>query len=130
MKLLTAILSHTWHVLSLKHDGAGLPTKRPAAFVLTSLYVLLSLANRHIGQGITLETLLGLCFIAQVYIFILRIKLIGLFILIGIIINALSLIFSALFGVPDEQFLTLLIAEYIMIFAALINNIKSSVKAI
>lgn len=126
MKLITAIFTHTWFALNLKHDGTGLPTKLPAALLLVSLYIALSLANHHFSQAITLETLLGLSFIGQIYLFSLRTKLIGLFLVIGIIVNALKLIFSALFGAPESESLMLLFAEYIMIFAALVNTVKSN----
>ena len=130
MKLVTAILTHTWLALRLKHDGTGLPTKLPAACVLIALYVALNLANRHIGQGITRETVLGLCFISQFYLFSLRTRLIGLFILIGIITNALAFVLTAFAGIPEEKLFLLLIAEYIMVFAAFINIIKSNFKTI
>jgi hypothetical protein len=95
MKLMNAFFKHAWFALSLKHDGAGLPTKLPAACMLIGLYITLNLANSHIGQGITLETLLGLSFIAQFYLFSLRTPLIGLFIIIGIITNVLTLALTA-----------------------------------
>ncbi len=130
MKLITAILTHTWLALRLKHDGTGLPTKLPAACVLTALYVALNLANRHLGQGITFETVLGLCFISQFYLFSLRTRLIGLFIVIGIITNALAFVLTAFAGIPEEKLFMLLLAEYIMVFAALINIIKNDFKTI
>ncbi len=130
MKLITAILTHTWLVLRLKHDGKGLPTKLPAACVLAVMYIALNLANSHIGQGITLETLLGLSFIAQFYLFSLRTPLIGLFIVIGIITNALTLALTALTNIPEQQLYLPIIMEYIMVFAAIINVIKHELKAI
>ena len=125
MKLITAILIHTWLALRLKHDGAGMPTKLPAALVLITLYVALNLANKHISGGINVETIIGLSFIAQFYLFGLRNKLIGLIILISVITNALSLGLSTLAGIPEEKLFMLLIMEFIMIFAAIVNVIKS-----
>ncbi len=130
MKLITAILTHTWLVLRLKHDGTGLPTKLPAACVLTILYIAFNLANSHIGQGITLETVLGLSFIAQFYLFSLRTPLIGLFIIIGIITNALTLALTVLTNIPEQQLYLPIIMEYIMVFAAIINIIKHEIKTI
>lgn len=130
MRLITALFIHAWLALRLKHDGSGMPTKIPAAFMLISLYVALNLANKNLGDGITLETLIGLSFIAQFYLFGLRNKLIGLIIMISVVTNALSLILTALAGIPEEKLFMLLIMEYIMIFAALINVIKSEAKII
>jgi hypothetical protein len=130
MKLIYAFFKHAWFALSLKHDGTGLPTKLPAAFMLIGLYITLNLANRHIGQGITLETLLGLSFIAQFYLFSLRTPLIGLFIVIGIITNALTLTLIALTGIPEQHLYLPTLIEYIMVFAAIINIIKHEIKTI
>lgn len=130
MKLITAILIHTWLALRLRHDGTGMPVRLPAAFVLAALYIALNLANKNLNGGINLETVVGLSFVAQFYLFGLRTKLIGLFIVISIFTNALMLAFTALAGVPEEKLFILLIIEYIMIFAALINVIKSETKAI
>jgi hypothetical protein len=130
MKLISALFIHTWLAFRLKHNGAGLPTKLPAAFLLTSLYIALVLANKNIHGGITLETLLGLSFIAQFYLFSLRTKLIGLFIIISMFTNTLSILLTTLAGVAEENLFMLFIVEYIMVFAALINVIKSEIKAI
>ncbi len=130
MKLITAIFTHSWLALRLKHDGTGMPTKLPAALMLTALYVALNLANKHLNGGINLETLLGLSFIAQFYLFGLRTKMIGLFIMISVFINALTLAITALTGIPEQDLYVLLIVEYIMVFAAIVNIIKSEVKAI
>jgi hypothetical protein len=130
MKLMNAFFKHAWFALSLKHDGTGLPTKLPAACMLIGLYIALNLANSHIGQGITLETLLGLSFIAQFYLFSLRTPLIGLFIVIGIITNALTLALTVLTNIPEQQLYLPIIMEYIMVFAAIINIIKHEIKTI
>jgi hypothetical protein len=130
MKLISALWIHIWLALSLRHNGDGMPTKLPAAFLLAALYVALNLANKHINGGINLETLLGLSFVAQFYLFGLRTKMIGLFIIISVVINALTLALIALAGVAEEKLFMLTIAEYIMVFAALINIIKSETKAI
>ncbi len=130
MKLITAIITHAWLALRLKHDGTGMPTKLPAAFALITLYVALNLANKHLNGGINLETLIGLSFIAQFYLFGLRNKLIGLIILISVITNAFSLGLSTLGGIPDDKLFVLLIMEFIMIFAAIVNVIKSEARII
>ena len=98
--------------------------------MLIGLYIALNLANRHIGQGITLETLLGLSFIAQFYLFSLRTPLIGLFIVIGIITNALTLALTALTGIAEQPHYLLTLIEYIMVFAAIVNIIKHELKTI
>ena len=130
MKLIYALWIHIWLALSLRHNGAGMPTKLPAAFLLAALYVALNLANQHLHGGIDYETLLGLSFVTQFYLFGLRTKMIGLFIIISIFINALTLALIALAGVAEENLLLLTIVEYIMVFAALINIIKSETKTI
>ncbi|MEQ1599600.1 MAG: hypothetical protein ABL880_09580 [Methylotenera sp.] len=130
MKLMNAFFKHAWFALSLKHDGTGLPTRLPAACMLIGLYFALNLANSHIGQSITLETLLGLSFIAQFYLFSLRTPLIGLFIVIGIITNALTLALTALTGTAEQPHYLLTLIEYIMVFAAIVNIIKHELKTI
>ena len=130
MKLIYALWIHIWLALSLRHNGDGMPTKLPAAFLLAALYVALNLANQHMHGGIDYETLLGLSFITQFYLFGLRTKMIGLFIIIGIFSNAVSLVLMALAGAAEVNLLLLTIAEYIMVFAALINIIKSETKTI
>jgi hypothetical protein len=126
MKLIYAFFKHAWFALSLKHDGTGLPAKLPAASMLIGLYIALNLANRHIG----LETLLGLSFIAQFYLFSLRTPLIGLFIVIGIITNALTLALTVLTNIPEQNLYLPIILEYIMVFAAIVNIIKHEIKTI
>jgi len=124
MNLIKAVLTHAWLAIRLKHDGSGLPADIPGAFMLVALYIVLSLSNSN-GE-ISLGSLIALSFIAQFYVFSLRNKVIGLIILIGIIINALSLVLAVFTGVSEEGRLLLLIAEFIMIFAALINIIRSN----
>jgi hypothetical protein len=130
MKLITAILTHIWLALRLKHDGTGMPTKFPAAFMLIILYVMLNLANKHNNGGINLETVIALSFIAHFYLFSLRTKLIGLFIVISVFTNAVSLMLTTLAHIPEQKLFMLLIMEYIMIFAALINVIKNKTEII
>jgi len=124
MKLINAILMHAWLAIRLKHDGSGLPANIPGAFMLVALYIALSLINAsgEIGLG----SFIALGFIAQFYVFSLRDKVIGLIILIGIIVNAFTLALSVFGGVSEEMHLLLLIAEFIMIFAALVNIIRSN----
>ena len=130
MKLIYALWIHIWLALSLRHNGDGMPKKLPAAFLLAVLYVALNLANKQLHGGIDYETLLGLSFVTQFYLFGLRTKMIGLFIIISIFINALTLALIALAGLAEENLLLLTIVEYIMVFAALINIIKSETKTI
>lgn len=130
MKLITAILIHVWLVLRLKHDGTGMPAKLPAALALVSLYIALNLANKHLNGGINLETVIGLSFVAQFYLFGLRTKLIGLFIMISVFTNTLSLAITSLAGIPEQNLYMLLFMEYILVFAAIVNVIKSETKTI
>ncbi len=130
MKLISALFTHAWLVFRLKHDGTGMPTKFPATLLLTTLYAVLILVNKHINDGINLETLIGLSFISQFYIFCLRNKLIGLIILISIVTNVLSLMLTTLAHIPEENLYLLLILEYIMVFAAIINIIRSHTKIV
>ena len=130
MKLISAILIHVWLALRLKHDGTGMPVKLPAALMLAALYIALNLANKHLNGGINLETMIGLSFVAQFYLFGLRTKLIGLFIMIGIFTNTLSLAITTLAGIPEQNLYMLLFMEYIMVFAAIVNVIKSETKIV
>ncbi len=130
MKLITAILTHVWLALRLKHDGTGMPIKLPAALVLAALYIALNLANKLLNGGINLETVIGLSFVAQFYLFGLRTKLIGLFIMIGVFTNTLSLAITMLAGIPEQDLYMLLFMEYIMVFAAIVNVIKSETKIV
>ena len=130
MKLITAILIHVWLALRLKHDGTGMPARLPAALMLVGLYIALNLANKHLNGGINLETMIGLSFVAQFYLFGLRTKLIGLFIMISVFTNALSLAITTLAGIPEQNLYMLLFTEYIMVFAAIVNVIKSETKTI
>lgn len=130
MKLITAILTHVWLALRLKHDGTGMPIKLPAALMLATLYIALNLANKHLNGGINLETVIGLSFVAQFYLFGLRTKLIGLFIMIGVFTNTLSLAIIMLAGIPEQNLYMLLFIEYIMVFAAIVNVIKSETKIV
>ncbi len=130
MKLITAIFVHVWLALRLKHDGTGMPHKLPAALMLVALYIALNLANKHLNGGINLETVIGLSFVAQFYLFGLRTKLIGMFIMISVFINALSLAITTLAGIPEQNLYMLLFMEYIMVFAAIVNVIKSETKTV
>jgi len=130
MKLITAILTHVWLALRLKHDGTGMPIKLPAALMLATLYIALNLANKHLNGGINLETVIGLSFVAQFYLFGLRTKLIGLFIMIGVFTNTLSLAIIMFAGIPEQNLYMLLFIEYIMVFAAIVNVIKSETKIV
>jgi hypothetical protein len=128
MKLVHALLQHAWLAIRLKHDGDGMPTKIPAAAALVSLYAVLTLIEKKTHQGITLETIIGLAFISQFYIFNLRNKVIGLIILIGIITNTVTIALTAFTNIAEHQLYIISLLEYIMVFFSIINVIKSNVK--
>ncbi len=126
MKLINAFLTHAWLAFSLRHDGEGLPSKLPAAFLLAAMYVCLTLVNKHVAGGVDVETIAGLFFITQFYLFGLRNHLIGLIILISVVINALTLALTVIGGIAPEHLEPLLVMEYIMIFAGIVNVIRSN----
>jgi hypothetical protein len=130
MKFLSALFTHARLVLTLRHNGAGMPKNLPAAAVLTLLYIALTLANKNLKDGIDLNTLVGLCFVAQFYLFGLRNEVMGLIILISIVNNALTLAATLLTGAPADEFVLLIIVEYVMIFAAVVNVIKAHAKIV
>ncbi len=130
MKFITALFKHFGLVLRLKHDGKGMPTEIPAATMLIGVYALLGLINYSYEGSISYSALFGLCFVAQCYLFCLRDKLIGLIILISILINAMTLVLYLLVGVREQSLFVLSVMEYIMIFAAIINVIKSETRTI
>lgn len=124
MKLLHALITHAWFAITFRHNGEGMPTKLPGAITLVSLYVALTLTNIHIQQTFSIESLIGLLFIAQIYVFSLRNRVIGLIILIGVIANALMLGVHVLTGIPEQQLYAITIMEYAMVFSAVLNVIK------
>lgn len=128
MKFISALFLHFGLALRLKHDGKGMPTEIPAATMLISLYALLGLINYSHEGGISYGALIGLCFVAHCYLLCLRDKLIGLIILISILINAMTLTLKMLVGVNEQGLFVLTVMEYIMIFAAVINVIKSETR--
>jgi hypothetical protein len=129
MKFISALFPHFSLVLRLKHDGRGMPENMPAAMALISIYALLGLINYSYEGNVNYSALFGLCFVAQCYLFCLRNKLIGLFIVISILINAMTVVIDILVGISDQSIFVLNIMEYIMIFAAIINVIKSETVA-
>lgn len=124
MKLLHALITHAWFAVTFRHNGDGMPTKLPGALALVSLYIVLILTNIHIQQTFSIENLIGLLFIAQMYVFILRNRVIGLIILIGVIANALMLTTHMLTGIPEQQLYAITIMEYAMVFSAVLNVLK------
>jgi len=124
MKLLHALFTHTWFAITFRHNGEGMPTKLPGAITLASLYIVLILINIHIQQTFSIESLIGLLFIAQMYVFSLRNRVIGLIIMIGVIANALMLSIHLLTGIPQQQLYAVTIMEYAMVFSAVLNVIK------
>jgi hypothetical protein len=129
MKFISALFSHFGLVIRLKHDGQGMPTKMPAAAMLISTYALLGFINYSHEGNISFSALFGLCFVAQCYLFCLRDKLIGLIILISILNNAMTIVINLLIGMSEQTIFVLTTMEYIMIFAAIINVIKSETLA-
>jgi len=123
MKLLNALLSHAWLAISLKHNGDGLPEKIPAAFMLAAMYIALSLANSHFRGDLNLHTFIGLSFIVQFYVFLLRDKVVGLILLVGVVMNAFTLVLSLFAGMSEMKLLLLSLMEFAMIFGAMINVI-------
>jgi hypothetical protein len=130
MKFIAALFSHFGLALRLKHDGRGMPTEIPAATMLISVYALLGLINYSHEGSISYSELIGLCFVAQCYLFCLRDKLVGLIIVISIFINAMTLILNMLIGASEQSWFVLTVMEYIMIFASVINVIKSETRTI
>lgn len=120
-----ALKAHTILALTLKHDGSGMPSKVPAAFVLAMLYITLNLINNHHAEGIPATTFLLVGFIAQCYVLFLRNKLIGLILFISILCNAFSLMLTALLSIPAENLGLMIVSEYILVTAAVVNVIKS-----
>ena len=123
MKLVNALLRHAWLALRLKHNGAGLPENIPAAFLLAALYIALSLANSHVSGDFNPHTMIGLSFIVQFYVFLLRDKVVGLILLIGIVMNAFALALSPFAGMQETKMVMLSLMEFVMLFGALINII-------
>lgn len=124
MKLLRALATHTWFAMTFRHNGVGMPTTLPAAIALVSLYTALILTNLHIQQMYSLESLIGLLFISQIYVFSLRNRVIGLIILIGAIANATMLAVHFITGIPQQQLFAITLMEYAMVFSAVLNVIK------
>jgi hypothetical protein len=124
VNIILAMLKHAWLVLRLRHDGAGMPEKIPAAMMLAATYVLLSLANARLHGSLNSHAIMGLCFVAQIYVFSLRQKLIGLIIMIGIVANAFTLVMDLLSVTSQEKVLMVTLMELVMILGAVINVIK------
>lgn len=124
MKLLRALITHAWFAMTFRHNGEGMPTKLPGALALVCLYIALILTNIHIQQTFSIENLIALLFIAQIYVFSLRNRVIGLIILIGVVANAMMLATHMLTGIPQQQLYAITIMEYAMVFSAVLNVIK------
>jgi len=103
MKLLKALFKHSWLVMRLRHDGAGMPANFAGVFLLISICATLVLVNKSVNNELTIEAVLALCLIAQFYLFSIRNAVIGLIILIGIIANLFSLGIAAVGPVSGLQ---------------------------
>jgi len=128
MRFLYALIQHATLAIRLKHNGDGMPTQIPAAVALAGLYVTLTLVSQKAHQSISLETIIGLAFISQCYIFSLRNKVIGLILLIGIITNTATIILTVFTNIAEHQLYIISLLEYIMVFFSIINVIKSNLK--
>jgi len=128
--LISAFFHHASLAVRLKHDGSGMPKDIPAAMMLSLLFMVFSLINNQSPEGISLDTLIKVGFIAQCYVLFLRNQLIGLMLLISVLCNALALGLSQFVGLPKEMLNLLLIAEYIMVTAAILNVLKKATKTI
>jgi len=128
--LLSAFVKHSLLALKLKHDGSGMPNELPGSLLIAALYTTLTLINSHLSEGITLTTTLMVMFIAQCYVLFLRNKLIGLIMLISIMMNALTIMLSCVTGIPTEHLGLLIVSEYILVTAAVVNVIKNETTAI
>lgn len=123
--LFNAFKQHAGLTLKLKHDGSGMPTKIPGALLLAMTYIALNLINNHHAEGIPLATFLMVGFIAQCYVLFLRNKLVGLILFISILCNCFTLLLTFFAGIPAENLGLLIVSEYILVTAAIINVIKS-----
>ncbi len=128
MNFLYALSQHAWRIIRLKHNGDGMPSQIASATGLAFIFMVLTLVEKAMQQAITLDSILSLMFVSLVYVFSLRNKMVGLIITIGIIGNILSIALTALLGVGIEQLLISTLLQYIMIFSAIINVIKSNLK--
>lgn len=128
--LFAALFSHASLAVRLKHDGTGMPIELPAAMLLSIIYMALSLVNNHQADGITLETIIKIGFIAQCYVLFLRNQLVGLIMFISVLCNALAFGLTTFADFPKENLFILLIAEYMMVTAAILNVLKRVTKTI
>jgi hypothetical protein len=128
MKLINGLFQHAVYAMKLEHDGTGLPTKFSSALLLTFVYGLVVIANDLHAGTLDYSVLFPLIFIAFVYTVVLRNQLTGLIILIGIISNVMSLLLSPFGALAEWQQLMLSIMEYVLVFGALTNVIKSNIK--
>lgn len=128
--LLSAIFNHATLAVRLKHDGAGMPTEVPAAMLLAILFMLTSIFSYQQTSEVSVETLLKIVLIAQCYTLFLRNQLIGLILLISVICNTLAIFFVSVGGIPKENLYVLLVVEYIMIGAAILNVFRKSTSAV
>lgn len=120
MKIFNALFKHFYLTMQLEHDGTGLPTQFLSACVLILLYSGLCIAN-----SVNVDpNFFGLCFVALVYLFVLRTQLVGLIILIGIISNSLLLILGLFGEVSALQLVLINALEYLLVYGAIINVIR------
>lgn len=128
MKLIGGLLQHIFSVMKLQHDGSGLPTQFASACLFFCIYGLLVVGNNFLAGTVNLGMCCSLMLIAFVYTLVLRNQITGLIILIGITSNLLSLFLVQFGALADWQQLMLSIMEYLMVFGALTNVIKSHIK--
>jgi len=128
MKLIDGLFQHAFFAMKLQHDGSGLPTTFPSAVLFSFVYGLLVIANNLYTETLDYSVLLSLIFIIFVYTVVLRNQLTGLIILIGIISNVMTLFLGQFGALAEWQQLMLSIMEYVLVFGALTNVIKSNIK--
>lgn len=128
MRLIGALCHHAWLVLSLRHDGKGMPKELPAAFALAITYCFITLVNSGIA-AFQFETICALISIVQLYVFLLRNTLIGLLIFISIVTNCIHFL-CLLIGLSEIVTTLLAFFEYIMVFFAITNMLKSELQTL
>lgn len=129
MSFIKALFSHVWLVMRMKHDGTGLPVNFIGAFILATIYIGLVVMHKNMSGELTIGAIIALVFIGQLYLFSLRNTVMGLVILIGIIGNVFSLVMAAFGEVSMTQMLMLSVMQYLLVFGALINVIKTHANA-
>ena len=128
LKLICGLLKHVMTIIKLEHDGTGLPTELSSALLFSSIYSLLVTANNIHADTFDYSVCLSLIFVTVIYSFVLRNQITGLIVLIGIVSNLMALLLSQFGSLSELQRALLAVMEYVMVFCALTNVIKSHIK--